>query len=209
MLLKKKLKKKIIFLCSGRGSNFDAVMKAISTREIHASPIALITDNPEAKALEIAERYKLNKVVLPYKSYLHDKNEFHRSILEAALSFTPDLIVTAGYMRILSREFVSAFPNKIINIHPSLLPSFPGLNAQRQALEYGVKFTGCTAHFVEEGVDSGPIILQSAVKIENSITERDLTYKILKEEHKILPLSVKYFCEDKIQITGRKVTILL
>lgn len=207
MLFKKKLKKKTIFLCSGRGSNFEAVMKSIHSGKISANPVALITDNPDAKALEIAKNYNLERIVLPYKNY-SNKQEFHSDLIKSTLSFSPDLIVTAGYMRILNKDFISNFPNKIINIHPSLLPSFPGLNSQKQALDYGVKFTGCTTHFVDEGVDSGPIILQAVVKIENLISERDLTYKILKEEHKILPLSVKYFCEDKIQIIGRKVTIL-
>lgn len=110
-------------------------------------------------------------------------------------------------MKILKSQVIQTFPNRIINIHPSLLPAFPGLNAQKQAFEYGVKIAGCTAHFVDEGVDSGPVILQGTVKIEEGMSERDLTLKILKEEHKILPLAVQYFCEDRLTIQNRKVNV--
>lgn len=136
-----------------------------------------------------------------------DKSEYHKKLLNFLIELEPDLIVTAGYMKILKNQVIQAFPNRIINIHPSLLPAFPGLNAQKQAFEYGVKIAGCTAHFVDEGVDSGPVILQGVVKIEEGMSERDLTLEILKEEHKILPLAVQYFCEDRLKIHNRKVSI--
>ena len=116
-------------------------------------------------------------------------------------------MVTAGYMRLLTPYFISKFRNRIINIHPALLPSFPGLKAQKQALDYGVKITGCTTHFIDEGTDTGPIILQSAIQILNSDTQTSISKKILAEEHKILPESVKLFCENKLKLKGRKVII--
>ncbi|WP_061248621.1 phosphoribosylglycinamide formyltransferase [Leptospira alstonii] len=201
-----KPKKKIVFLASGRGSNLKAVLQKIQAEKILGTGIAFITDNPDAKALEIAREFKLPSHVLNFVSF-SDKSSYHQKLLNLLLDLKPDLIVTAGYMRILKSQVIQAFPNRIINIHPSLLPAFPGLNAQKQAFEYGVKIAGCTAHFVDEGVDSGPVILQGTVKIEEGMSERDLTLEILKEEHKILPLAVQYFCEDRLKIENRKVSI--
>ncbi|EMY79011.1 phosphoribosylglycinamide formyltransferase [Leptospira weilii serovar Ranarum str. ICFT] len=201
-----KPKKKIVFLASGRGSNLKAVLQKIQAGKIRGTGIGFITDNPDAKALEVALEFKLPSHVLNFSSF-SDKSEYHKKLLDLLLELGPDLIVTAGYMKILKSQVIQAFPNRIVNIHPSLLPAFPGLNAQRQAIEYGVKIAGCTAHFVDEGVDSGPIILQGTVKIEEGMSERDLTLEILKEEHKILPLAVQYFCEDRLKIQNRKVNI--
>ncbi|MDI7157416.1 phosphoribosylglycinamide formyltransferase [Leptospira santarosai] len=201
-----KPKKKIVFLASGRGSNLKAVLQNIKAGKIRGIGSALICDNPDAKALEIAREFKLPSYVFNFASFT-DKSEYHKKLLNFLVEQEPDLIVTAGYMKILKSQVIQTFPNRIINIHPSLLPAFPGLNAQKQAFEYGVKITGCTAHFVDEGVDSGPVILQGTVKIEEGMSERDLTLKILKEEHKILPLAVQYFCEDRLTIQNRKVNI--
>ncbi|MBW0434258.1 phosphoribosylglycinamide formyltransferase [Leptospira yasudae] len=201
-----KPKKKIVFLASGRGSNLKAVLQSLKAGKIAGTGIALICDSPDAKALEIAQEFKLPSHVLNFASF-SDKGEYHKKLLNLLLELQPDLIVTAGYMKILKSPVIQAFPNRIINIHPSLLPAFPGLNAQKQAFEYGVKIAGCTAHFVDEGVDSGPVILQGVVKIEEGMSERDLTLEILKEEHKILPLAVQYFCEDRLTIQNRKVNI--
>ncbi|EMF81271.1 phosphoribosylglycinamide formyltransferase [Leptospira weilii serovar Topaz str. LT2116] len=156
--------------------------------------------------MEIAQEFKLPSHVFNFASFV-DKSVYHKKLLNFLIELEPDLIVTAGYMKILKSQVIQTFPNRIINIHPSLLPAFPGLNAQKQAFEYGVKIAGCTAHFVDEGVDSGPVILQGIVKIEEGMSERDLTLKILKEEHKILPLAVQYFCEDRLTIQNRKVNI--
>ncbi|ABJ75915.1 MULTISPECIES: phosphoribosylglycinamide formyltransferase [Leptospira] len=201
-----KPKKKIVFLTSGRGSNLKAVLQRIKVGKIRGVGSALICDNPDAKALEVAQEFKLPSHVFNFASFV-DKSEYHKKLLNFLIELEPDLIVTAGYMKILKNQVIQAFPNRIINIHPSLLPAFPGLNAQKQAFEYGVKIAGCTAHFVDEGVDSGPVILQGVVKIEEGMSERDLTLEILKEEHKILPLAVQYFCEDRLKIHNRKVSI--
>ncbi|TGK01093.1 phosphoribosylglycinamide formyltransferase [Leptospira semungkisensis] len=202
-----KTRKKLVFLASGRGSNFEAVLKSLQKGKIKAIPAFLVTDNPEAQAIQIASKSKIHVRVIDFKSF-PKKEDYHKELLRILTEIGPDLIVACGYMRILKPEIIRAFPNRIINIHPSLLPSFTGLNAQKQALEYGVKVTGCTAHFVDEGVDSGPIILQGTVKIEEKMTERELTLAILKEEHKILPIAVGLFCDDRLSIKDRKVSIL-
>ncbi|TGK25341.1 phosphoribosylglycinamide formyltransferase [Leptospira stimsonii] len=201
-----KPKKKIVFLASGRGSNLKAVLENLKKGKIAGTGISLLTDNPGCKALEVSKEFGLPSQVLDFKSFA-DKSAYHKALLDRLLELQPDLIVTAGYMKILKPEIIRAFTNRIINIHPSLLPAFPGLGAQKQAFEYGVKIAGCTAHFVDEGVDSGPVILQGVVKIKEGMSERDLTLEILKEEHKILPLAVQYFCEGRLQIQNRKVSI--
>ncbi|PJZ61035.1 phosphoribosylglycinamide formyltransferase, partial [Leptospira adleri] len=183
-----------------------AVLENVKKGKIAGTGIALLTDNPGCKAREVSKEFGLPVQVLDFKSF-EDKAAYHKALLDRLLELEPDLIVTAGYMKILKPEIIRAFPNKIINIHPSLLPAFPGLGAQKQAFEYGVKIAGCTAHFVDEGVDSGPVILQGVVKIKEGMSERDLTLEILKEEHKILPLAVQYFCQGRLQIQNRKVSI--
>ncbi len=202
-----KPRKKLVFLASGRGSNFEAVLESLQKGKILGIPSFLVTDNPNAQAIGIASRFQVPVKVLDYKSYAK-KEEYHLDLLRTLKEISPDLIVACGYMRILKPEIIRAFPNRIINIHPSLLPAFPGLNSQKQAFEYGVKITGCTAHFVDEGVDSGPIILQGVVKIDHKTSERELTLAILNEEHKILPLAVGLFCADRLSIKDRKVSIL-
>lgn len=196
--------KRVVFLASGRGSNFSAVAKKIRSKKISCLPVGLISDNPEAKCLELARSYGIPSFIVDFHSF-SSKKDFHKAILEKVDSLQPDLIVTAGYMRLLSSEFVQSYRLKIINIHPSLLPAFPGIHSHRDALDYGVKFSGCTAHFIDEGVDTGPIILQSVVKIDDSMTEAELSKLVLKEEHKILPQAIDLFLRDKLKIEGRKV----
>lgn len=200
------MKKKVVFLASTRGSNMKCILEKMKEKEIKADPIAMLTDNPEAGAIEIAKSFGLKTYIFPFQNY-PDKSIYHKDLENKLLELKPDLIVAAGYMRILKPEVVSKFKNKIINIHPSLLPSFPGLHAQKQAIEYGAKVSGCTTHFIDEGVDTGSIIMQAAVPIPAGMTEEELSKKILKEEHRIYPLTVKYFCEDKITIKGRIVFI--
>ncbi|TGK17511.1 phosphoribosylglycinamide formyltransferase [Leptospira fluminis] len=202
-----KPRKKLVFLASGRGSNLEAVLQAVQKGRIRGIPELLITDNPEASAIGVGSKYGVPSKILNFSSYAQ-KEKYHSDLLEILEAQSPDLIVTCGYMRILKKDVIRSFPNRIINIHPSLLPAFPGLNAQKQAFEYGVKISGCTAHFIDEGVDSGPVILQGTVKIDPEMTERELTLAILKEEHKILPLAVKLFCENRLSIKNRKVSIL-
>lgn len=199
--------KRAVFLASGRGSNFTASVEYIRKKKLKLDLVALVTDNPEAKALGVAKSFGIPTKVIPYATYAQ-KTDYHKDLLLEVENLKPDLIVACGYMRILKSEFVRRFQNQIINVHPSLLPAFPGLDSQKQALDYGVKVAGCTVHFVEEGVDTGPIILQKAIAIAPEWTEKELSLAILVEEHKILPLAIQLFCEDKLKIKERKVEIL-
>ncbi|MCB1156628.1 MAG: phosphoribosylglycinamide formyltransferase [Leptospiraceae bacterium] len=201
------MRKKIVFLSSTRGTNLRAVLNALKTDKIPAKALALITDNPEAGAINIARENGLEVSILAYKQF-PNKLLFNESLLTELKKWKPDLIVAAGYLRILPDFIVKEFPNRIINIHPSLLPAFPGLNAVEQALEYGARYVGCTTHFIDSGVDTGPIILQSAVKVADYSDLVSLQMAVQKEEHKILPKSVKLFCEGKIKIEGRKTVLL-
>ncbi|MCC5815917.1 MAG: phosphoribosylglycinamide formyltransferase [Leptospira sp.] len=196
--------KRVVFLASGRGSNFEAVAKKIRGKKLSCLPVGLVSDNREAKCLQLARSFGIPSFLIDYKSF-DNKKDFHNALLDKVDSLEPDLIVTAGFMRLLSPEFVRAYKQKIINIHPSLLPAFPGMNSQKQAIEYGAKFSGCTAHFIDEGVDTGPIILQSVVKIDDTTTEVELSRAILKEEHKILAQAIELFLKDQLKIEGRKV----
>ena len=201
------MQKKIVFLCSGKGSNFRAVVEHIRARKLDVEILGLISDKADAGALELAKGFGIPTFVIPYEKYRQEKEKFHLEMERLLVELSPDLIVTAGYMRILPAVITNRFVNKLINIHPSLLPAFKGLKAIEQAMEYGVRYTGCTTHFVEEGIDSGAIILQSIVEILPNITLSELTARIHKEEHKILPLSVEYFLTDRLEIKGRNVII--
>lgn len=200
--------KKIAVLLSGRGSNFKAIYSAIENGEIKNAEIALvISDKKDAKGLVFAVEKNLNAVFVDPKNF-NDRLSYDLYLVDILKKNSIDLVCLAGFMRIITPEFVDAFKNRIINIHPSLLPSFPGLHAQKQALEYGVKVTGCTVHFVDAKVDNGPIILQEAVPVKEGDTEDSLSERILKCEHKIYPEAVKLFIEGKIVIEGRKVRII-
>ncbi len=191
---------RLLVLASGRGSNFLAIIEAIQKNEIkNAHIVSLITDRENTGAEHYAKIHNIPVKIIPYSRY-SSKEEFHKALLEEVKKFSPDLILGAGFMRILSKEFIQTFPFRIMNIHPSLLPAFPGLNAQRQAIEYGVKVSGCTVHFMDEGVDTGPIILQKAVEIPENCTEEELSSLILKEEHKLYVRAIQLFCENKLKI---------
>ncbi|MBC7197592.1 MAG: phosphoribosylglycinamide formyltransferase [Deferribacterales bacterium] len=199
--------KRIAILLSGRGSNFKAIYEAINSGFIKDAEISVvISDKKEAKGLEFARDNGLNAIFVNPKDF-GDRKGYDLELVKILKNANVDIICLAGFMRIISEEFVNAFENKIINIHPSLLPSFPGLNAQKQALEYGVKFTGCTVHFVDAKVDNGPIILQAVVEVKQDDTVETLSDRILKYEHKIYPMAVKLLVEDKIKVEGRKVII--
>ncbi|WCL50936.1 phosphoribosylglycinamide formyltransferase [Leptospira sp. GIMC2001] len=206
-LFRKKSQKRVVFLASGRGSNFEACAVKIKDKTLSCEPVGLITDNAEAKAILIAKKYKIPTYIVDYKGF-GNRSEFNSALANQLDELRPDLIVTVGFMKILPQEIVKTYKNRIINIHPSLLPAFPGINSQRQAIEYGAKISGCTVHFIDEGVDTGAIILQSPVTIESGMTESQLSLKILKEEHKILPKAIQYFLNDKIKIEGRKVRLI-
>lgn len=200
--------KKIAVLLSGRGSNFRAIYSAIKNGDIKNAEITVvISDKKDAKGLFFAVEKNLNAVFVDPKNF-NDRLSYDLYLVDILKKNSIDLVCLAGFMRIITTEFVNAFQNRIINIHPSLLPSFPGLHAQKQALEYGVKFTGCTVHFVDAKIDNGPIILQEAVLVKEDDTEDSLSERILKYEHKIYPEAVNLFIEGKIVIEGRKVRLI-
>lgn len=197
---------RIAVLVSGRGSNFQALIDAIASGSVPAACVRLITDNPDAYAIERAKRAGIPVRVVDF-GRCPDRESYESQIRAAMHECRADLFVLAGYMRLLDPCTVIAFSGRIINIHPALLPAFPGLHAQRQAIEYGVKVSGCTVHFVDAGMDSGPIILQRAVPVYDNDTEDSLSERILAEEHRCLPEAVRLFCEGRLHVEGRRVRI--
>jgi phosphoribosylglycinamide formyltransferase-1 len=191
-------------LLSGRGSNFEALADSVATGRISNAEIALVLSNREgAPGIERARARGLSTRVIPSKGL--EREAYDRLVVASLREASVDLICLAGYMRLLSPYFVAAFPQRILNIHPSLLPSFPGLESQKQALEYGVKFAGCTVHFVDENLDAGPIVLQAVVPVEDHDTEDTLSVRILKEEHRLYSEAVKIILEGNYKIIGRRV----
>jgi len=185
----------IAVLLSGRGSNFKAILAAINAKKLHARVSVVLSNMPDAPGLEYADDAGIPtraKLVSDFPS----KDEYEHWLVEELQQAQPDLIVLAGYMRVLGPEFINAFPNKIINIHPSLLPSFKGLDAQRQALEYGVKFAGCTVHYVDHSVDGGQIIDQRVVEVLSDDTEETLARRILAQEHELYPLCIQHVLDQ-------------
>jgi phosphoribosylglycinamide formyltransferase-1 len=195
---------KLAILVSGRGSNLQAIIDKIESNYLSAD-IALVLSNVEdAFALERGKKYGLDTVFLDPKTF-PNRDDYENKMIEILQSKSIDLICLAGFMRILGKKFIKAFPNKIINIHPSLLPAFPGLNVQKKALDHGVKFSGCTVHFVSEEVDGGPIILQSTVPILDEDDTVSLSEKILEQEHIIYPKAIRLIIEKKLAFSGRRV----
>lgn len=198
--------KKIGVLASGRGSNLQSLLDHIASGELPAEVAVVISDHGEALALQRAEKANIPTVVVERKA-CKDKTEFESKIDDALRKAGAELVVLAGFMRILSGFFIRRWEHKIINIHPALLPSFTGLDAQGQAVAYGVKISGCTVHFVDEGTDTGPIILQKAVPVLDEDTGESLAARILEQEHKALPEAVKLWAEGKLSVAGRQVKI--
>jgi len=198
--------RKIGVLVSGRGSNLQAIIDRIADGYLPLEIAVVISDFDDAYALERARNAGIKTVAVVRKACA-SKAEFEAKIIAALEAEGCELVVLAGFMRILSADFVNHFENKIINIHPAILPSFPGLHGQRQAFEYGVKVAGCTVHFVDAGTDSGPIILQKVVPAYFEDDEDTLAARILVEEHKAMPEALKLWAEDKLEIIGRKVKI--
>ncbi|MCS7215047.1 MAG: phosphoribosylglycinamide formyltransferase [Thermodesulfovibrio sp.] len=194
-------------LASGRGSNFQAIIDEIEAGKLPAKIEILIVDNPNAYAIERAKKYKIPYLYINPKEY-STKDAFYEKIRDELLSRRVELVILAGFMRIVRKPLLDAFPNRIMNIHPALLPSFPGLHGQRQAVDYGVRISGCTVHFVDEGVDTGPIIIQAAVPVYPDDTEDTLAERILRLEHKIFPEAIRLFAEGRLKVEGRKVKIL-
>jgi len=197
----------IAVFCSGKGTNLQAIIEAVKRGEIKADLSLVVSDNPSAYALERAKTAGIETVVIEPKNF-STREDFEKEIIKHLERKKIDLICLAGFMRILSPSFVQKYKNRILNIHPALLPSFKGTHGVRDALEYGVKITGPTVHFVDEKMDHGPIILQSAVEVKDDDTEETLAERIHKEEHKIYPLAIKLFVEGKLKIEGRRVRIL-
>lgn len=196
---------RIAVLISGRGSNLLAIIKAIEEKRINGEVVCVISDCENAGGLSIAKEHNVEAIFLNPKG--KTREEYDEIIVEELKKRDISLVCLAGFMRIISPYFVKEFKNKIMNIHPSLLPSFPGLSAQKQALEYGVKVSGCTVHFVGEGCDTGPIILQKAIEVLPDDTEESLANRILEYEHKIYPEAIRLFSEGRLEIIGRKVFI--
>lgn len=199
--------KNIAVLASGRGSNFQAIIDGVDQGSIKCRLCCLITDNPSAHSIKRAEEADIPVRIIDFKGYT-DRKDYNTALCKAMEDTDADLFVLAGYMRILDTKTVRQFSGKMMNIHPALLPSFKGLHAQRQALEYGVKISGCTVHFVDEEMDHGAIIRQIPVPVMDDDTEESLSERILKQEHKALQESVALFCEDRLRIENRKVRIL-
>ncbi|MEX0862457.1 phosphoribosylglycinamide formyltransferase [Nitrosopumilus sp.] len=199
-------------LISGRGSNMESILKAIKKKKIPINPAVVISNKHDAKGLKIAEKLGVNVEVFESKGFKGSREEYDKELISILTKYgvTPKngLVCLAGFMRIISPEFVKKYKNRIINIHPALLPSFPGLDSQKQALEYGAKYSGCTVHFVDSGMDTGPIIIQAIVKVKENDTEKTLSKKILKEEHRIYPEAVNLFARKKIRVSGRKTIII-
>ncbi len=197
--------KRLAILLSGRGSNFEAIANNVAAGTIAASIAVVISNRPDARGLEIARQRGLNAVSLPSKGL--DRETYDRQLIAVLRENQADLVCLAGYMRVLSAGFIREFPNRILNIHPSLLPAFAGLDAQHQALEYGVKISGCTVHFVDEYLDAGPIVLQAAVPIHDDDTVDTLSARILDEEHRIYSEAIRIVLTGEYRIAGRRVLV--
>ena len=194
-------------LCSGRGTNLQSILAAVDSGQIPAPVGVVLTDKPDAKALERAEKAGIPHFCVNRKQYA-DKQVFEEALVGKLREHGVTLVILAGFMRILSPYFVHEFRGRILNIHPSLLPSFGGAHAHRDVLAYGVKVSGCTIHFVDEGMDSGPIILQTAVPVRDGDDEDTLAARVLEHEHKLYPRAIELFLKGKLKIEGRKVRIL-
>jgi len=201
------MKKRLAVLLSGRGSNFEALAESVSAGRIPNAEIAVVLSNRESAAgIGRASERGLATRVIPSKG--QEREAYDKLVVAELQQRGVDLVCLAGYMRLLSPYFIRAFPQRIVNIHPSLLPAFPGLEAQRQALEHGAKFSGCTVHFVDENLDAGPIILQAVVPIEDADTPETLSERILREEHRIYSEAVRIVIEGRYRIEGRRVLAL-
>jgi phosphoribosylglycinamide formyltransferase-1 len=189
----------------------EAILRGIKKQRIPINPAVVISNNPDAKGLKIAQKLGVKTEIIPSKNFAGTRLEYDRKIIATlqkyGVSEKNGLVCLAGFMRIISPEFIKKYKNRILNIHPAILPAFPGLHAQKQAVEYGAKYSGCTVHFVDSGIDTGPIILQSVTKVKDTDTEETLTKRILVLEHRLYPQAVKLFALGKITISGRKTII--
>jgi phosphoribosylglycinamide formyltransferase-1 len=197
---------KIGVLVSGSGSNLQSIIDNIEKGLLDAVVAVVISNNAHAYAIERAKKNRIPFVVIEHQNY-GSRDEFDGAMVNILKSYSVELVVMAGFMRVLSSLFLNSFPMKIMNIHPAILPSFPGIHAQKMATDYGVKFSGCTVHFADEGVDSGPIIIQAIVPAYDDDTEETLGARILKEEHRIYSQAIQFYAEGRIKVKDRKVRI--
>ena len=210
MSIKRTTPLRVAVLASGRGSNLQAVIDAIEAGQVHATIVAVISNKKDVAALERARKHSLPDLFVDPKPFVgrpDSREAYDRALLEVLEKHNVELVLLAGYMKIVTAVLVNAYANRMMNIHPSLLPSFPGLEVQKKAIEWGCKLAGCTVHFVTEGVDEGPIILQAAVPILDGDTPDTLAARILVQEHKIYPRAVQLFSEGRLQVDGRRVRI--
>lgn len=197
-------------LASGRGSNLQAIIDAIETGSLPAQIAVVVSNRREAQALARARKHGATEVFLDPKPFLgrpDTREAYDRALLDILQKYEVELVLLAGYMKIVTTVLVGAFPNRMMNIHPALLPAFPGLDVQKKALEHGVKISGCTVHFVTEGVDEGPIIVQAAVPVLESDSVEELSARILEQEHRLYPEAVRLYAEGKLRVEGRRVHI--
>lgn len=197
---------KLGVLASGRGSNFQAIIDAIEAGKIDASIKLLVVDKADAFAVERAKKHSIESLYLNPKDF-PSRDAYFSKIAEELKARGVELVILAGFMRVVKKPLIVAFTNKIMNIHPALLPSFPGLHGQKQAADYGSRISGCTVHFVDEGMDTGPVIIQAAVPVSPEDTEDDLSARILKLEHKIFPEAIRLYAEGRLSVEGRIVKI--
>jgi len=198
---------KIGVLVSGRGSNLQAIIDAIEAKKIKAEIAVVISNVPGVMALDRAKKHGIKAIVIDSREH-SDKSSYEKQAIKALEDNNVGLVCLAGYMKLLSPELVHHFRGRIMNIHPALLPAFPGLHVQKKVLDHGVKFSGCTVHFVDEGCDTGPIILQAVVPVLDSDTEETLSARILEQEHNIYPEAIRLFSEGKLKVEGRRVRIV-
>jgi len=198
-------------LISGRGSNMESILKSIKRKKIPINPAVVISNKPNAKGLKMAKKLGITTEIIESKGFKGSRAQYDKKVIAAltkhGVTHRNGLVCLAGFMRILSPQFVKKYKNRMINIHPALLPAFPGLNSQKQALEHGAKYSGCTVHFVDVEMDSGPIIIQAVVKVMEKDSVESLSKRILKEEHRIYPEAVNLFARKKIKVSGRRTII--
>lgn len=201
---------RVAVLASGRGSNLQAIIDGIEASQVQASIVAVISNKKDAAALERARKHGLKDLFVdpkPFAGQPDSREAYDRALLAILQQHDVELVLLAGYMKIVTAVLVKAYANRMMNIHPSLLPSFPGLDVQKKAIEWGCKLAGCTVHFVTEGVDEGPIILQAAVPILDSDSPETLAARILVQEHKLYPRAVQLFAEGRLRVEGRRVFV--
>ncbi len=201
-----KNKLKLGVLVSGGGSNLQAIIDNIEAGRLDAQICIVISNNADAFSLQRCRNHNVPAIVVDHRVYT-SRNDFDRHLIDILRSYDVELVVMAGFMRILTKSFLAAFPMRIMNIHPALLPAFPGLHVQKQALDYGVRFSGCTVHFADGGVDTGPIIIQAVVPVFDEDNEERLAARILQEEHKIYSRAIQWYAENRLEVQGRKVLL--